>query len=183
MGARGPQPKPTALRLLQGNPSGRPLPKFEPQPKPVIKSDPPEWLPPRAQEYYRRLVPMLSNIGILTEADLPLLERYCDFLNDWQMMREFLMSESGGKGQICYPVYKTPRKFNPETKQYELDHANRQLLHLATFPHVGKKLNISEHLLRIETHFGMTPAARTRIMALETPRPGVGADVDPFAIE
>jgi len=38
---RGPPPKPTYLRILEGNPSKRPLNRNEPQPPPVETLDPP----------------------------------------------------------------------------------------------------------------------------------------------
>ena len=36
----GPKPKPTSLKLLQGNPGHRALPKSEPQPRPVAPDCP-----------------------------------------------------------------------------------------------------------------------------------------------
>ena len=41
---RGPPPKPTYLRILEGNPSKRPLNRNEPQPPPVETLDPPDYL-------------------------------------------------------------------------------------------------------------------------------------------
>ena len=152
MGDRGPQPKPTALRELEGNPGKQPINKREPKPNKIIEISPPDWLSLEAKRYWQRMVPILSNMGVLTEADLPLLERYCDFLADWRECRDFLRQ----KGQIWYPIFDGD-KVDPLT-------GNRVIKYLAEFPHVAKKLRFSEHLLKIEMHFGMTPAARSRIM-------------------
>lgn len=159
MGERGPQPKPTAVRELEGNPSGRPLNKREPKPRKVLSVEPPNWFTEQAKIYWHRVLPILSSIGVLTEADLVLLERYCDFLSDWKYCRDFLNKA----GTICYPIYdgdKVHPAGHPEAGQ-------RIVKYLAEFPHVAKKLRISEHLMKIEMHFGMTPAARSRIVTEE----------------
>jgi len=159
MGERGPQPKPTAIRELEGNPSGRPYNKREPKPKKVIDVSPPSWLTEQAKTYWDRVIPILANMGVLTEADLPLLERYCDCLADWKFCREFLLKA----GSICYPIY-------DGDKVHPAGHAQagqRIVKYMAEFPHVAKKLRFSEHLLKIEMHFGMTPAARSRILTEE----------------
>lgn len=173
MGERGPPPKPTAIRELEGNPSGRPFNKKEPKPKKVAVIEPPAWYSEQARIYWHRVVPILSQMGVLTEADLPLLERYCDFLADWKSCRDFLHNA----GQIFYPIYDGD-KVDPNTGQ-------RVLKYMAELPHVSKKIRFSEHLLKIEMHFGMTPAARSRILAEDAPPSGgMGIfptqEVDPF---
>lgn len=47
---------------------------------PVIENqvpDPPEWLGPRGKKLWGRIVPLLYNQHVLTEADLPALETLC----------------------------------------------------------------------------------------------------------
>lgn len=167
MGLRGQQPKPTALRLLEGNPSQHALPENEPKPRTIEDADPPEWLSTEAKTYWRRLLPMLGAAGLVTEVDLLVLERYCDCLADWRSARDFLVE----RGSMFYPIYDGPP--DPAT-------GVRPIKYLQEYPHVAKKLKMSEHLLRIEQHFGMTPAARTRIIL-------GGADPeapeDPFAFK
>ena len=50
----GRKPKPTKLKLLAGNPGGRPLPENEPQPDPAIP-DPPDWMEGEALAEWRRI--------------------------------------------------------------------------------------------------------------------------------
>lgn len=63
----GPPPKPTALKVLAGNPGKRAL--NDQEPKPVAKCSPPAWLPPDVLEEWRRQAPALERLGLLTEID------------------------------------------------------------------------------------------------------------------
>ena len=67
---RGPPPKPTYLRILEGNPSKRPLNRNEPQPPPVETLDPPDYLGGHAATEWCRIVPGLSAMRLLTIADI-----------------------------------------------------------------------------------------------------------------
>jgi phage terminase small subunit len=63
----GPPPKPTALKILAGNPGKRRLNDQEPQPE--AKCVPPAWLPPDVREEWKRQAPALERLGLLTEID------------------------------------------------------------------------------------------------------------------
>src|SRR3954470_21352191 len=81
MGRRGPAPAPTAFRLLKGE--GRPsrINQDEPQlPEPRTRRAPAGLTGPGRHEW-QRLVGMLSNRGVLTEADLAGFEDYCRALS------------------------------------------------------------------------------------------------------
>lgn len=71
----GRPPKPTHLKVIQGNPGKRRL--AEP-----VKARPerprcPAYLTPYAKTVWKRLVPILDEIGILTGADRDTLAAYC----------------------------------------------------------------------------------------------------------
>ena len=76
MGARGPAPKPTVLRVIEGNPSKRPIDKNEPKPRPGVPTRP-AWLLPEAKHEWARVVPELDRIGLLTIVDRAALATYC----------------------------------------------------------------------------------------------------------
>ena len=81
MATRGRKPKPTALKLLEGNPGKRPLNDREPVPlKGDIKC--PDWLLPEAKKEWKRLAPALEAMGVLTMADLTAFEGYCQAYYD-----------------------------------------------------------------------------------------------------
>src|SRR5262245_18387438 len=73
---RGRRPKPTALKLGQGNPGERRLNENEPQPMLGV-GEPPLDLPRNALEEWNRLGPELERIGVLTRIDRNAFIAYC----------------------------------------------------------------------------------------------------------
>ena len=69
----GPPKKPTKLRILEGNPSKRPLPKNEPEPDPTMPECP-DWLMDDAKEEWNRVAPELHRIGLRTVGDVAACE-------------------------------------------------------------------------------------------------------------
>jgi P27 family predicted phage terminase small subunit len=86
MGERGPAPKPTAIRELEGNPSHRPLPKNEPKPDKGAAC--PEWLPDEAKVEWQRVAPELERLGLLTKVDSTALAAYCAAYARWRAAEE-----------------------------------------------------------------------------------------------
>jgi len=62
------KPKPTKLKIVEGNPGKRPLPKNEPEPK-VVAPPMPKTLDKYSKKAWKRLEPILLRNGLLTEAD------------------------------------------------------------------------------------------------------------------
>jgi len=76
MGLRGPAPKPTALRLLEGNLGHRPLNLHEPR-LAVCEPDVPAHLSRDAKREWRRIAPILLAMRVLTVADPAQLANVC----------------------------------------------------------------------------------------------------------
>src|SRR3990167_8908338 len=76
MGRRGPAPKPSRLRVIEGNPGKRPLQKNEPRPRPVRPTRP-EWLSAEAKREWSRLAGELERLGLLTVVDRAALAGLC----------------------------------------------------------------------------------------------------------
>ena len=136
MGERGPAPKPTVLKKLEGNPGKRALPKNEPQPEPGAVC--PEWLPEDAKAEWSRVAPILERVKLLTQADTAALAAYClswASLKDAQRMiaRDGAVIEGGGSG-------------------YRMPH-----------PAVAIANKAKADIHRFCKEFGMTPSARSRM--------------------
>ena len=87
MATRGRKPKPTAIKLLEGNPGKRPLNTKEPIP-PKEEAVCPSWLLPEAQKAWSKIAPMLENLGILSCLDISALAGYCQSYARWKDAKE-----------------------------------------------------------------------------------------------
>lgn len=111
MGSRGPAPEPSAIRLIKGNPSKKPINRAEPRPDAVIP-DCPGHLDKRAKQEWATLCPILSRMRVLTEADYMALANLCQ---EWSTMvqcqmqiNEVGMLVEGPSGQpIQNPLMRT----------------------------------------------------------------------------
>ncbi len=136
---------PTALRVLNGNPSRRPLPEHEPQPD-VDVADAPDWLPPIARAEWQRVAPMLRRVGVLTEADRDALTLYCQTWITWKDAIEHVRKD----GLVVARRGKLPRQ-NPYLQIAE---------------------RASAQLRRLLGAFGMTPESRSKVTAVTTKKQG-----------
>ena len=86
-----PHNKPTAIKRLEGFRAHRPHNENEPQPDPAAPSCP-TWLCPHAKSEWRRIVPQLHAMGVLTKIDRTMLETYCETYAKFNLRRSFYTS-------------------------------------------------------------------------------------------
>lgn len=79
---RGRKPKPTRLKIIEGNPSKRPIRGGEPQP-PRGQPTCPAHLSPTAKAEWKRLARCLAGIGLLIRADRAALAAHCQSYRRW----------------------------------------------------------------------------------------------------
>jgi P27 family predicted phage terminase small subunit len=138
MGLRGPAPKPTALRVLEGNPSKRPLNAAEPKPDRVAPRCP-RHLDKEARREWNRIVPILLRMGVLTEADEYALANLCQAYSTLIKAQQKL-SEVG-------LLLKTPSGYVQQN------------------PLLSIVNSCTETITKLSREFGLTPASRTRLQA------------------
>jgi len=114
MGKRGPAPKATNLKILEGNPGKRPLNTNEPRPDTGATC--PDWLSESARLHWNELCPVLESCGILTKADRYTLAAYCDALANYQRATKEIDSldsliEKGVHGTKISPVVSAQRNY------------------------------------------------------------------------
>ena len=136
--ARGRRPKPTALKKLEGNPGKRPLNELEPVP-PVASLRCPNYLLPEARKEWRRLAPILMNLGLLTAADAVPFAGYCQAYARWREAEEFITQHGS--------IFKTPSGYVQQVPQVSIAQQNLKIMQ------------------SFATEFGLTPACRARIVA------------------
>jgi P27 family predicted phage terminase small subunit len=140
MGQRGPPPKPTKLREIEGVPGHRPLNDKEPRPIGPLRK--PDFVTGEAANEWDRAVGAMPP-GFYTAADSPVLAVYCIawilFRNSLAQVAREGMTATGSMGQkIAHP---------------SLAIAAKQ----------------SEIILRASDRLGMSPSARTRLTAGDQP--------------
>ncbi len=162
MGARGPAPKPSSLRTLEGNPGHQTMNKNEPMPPSDLFPKSPEWLSAEAEKIWDNESKVLMPLGLLTKADYHAFGRWCEILTEWIKAKEYIQEH----GQ-AYPLYEYVPILNelgrPELGEDDKPILQKQLKYMAQNPQVAIFRNLAVEMRQIEQEFGMTPASRTRI--------------------
>jgi P27 family predicted phage terminase small subunit len=133
---QGRKPKPTAVKLLSGNPGKRAINRSEPRPQ--IELPPaPEYLGDDEKHKWAAVVKELHPLGLVTTVDKDALAMYCVIYVRW-MKAERMVREKGeiiktAAGNIIQNPY--------------LAIANRAL----------------DQLNKLGAEFGMTPSSRSRV--------------------
>jgi P27 family predicted phage terminase small subunit len=131
----GRRPKPTHLKLLQGNPGKRRLNAHEPKPDmemPVV----PDHLSEGAKAEWTRAGEQLHRLGLLTSIDRSAFSAYCVLWARWVDAEEALKKTG--------PVVRSPGGYPMLSPYYTV--ANQSLSQMRTYL----------------TEFGMTPSSRSR---------------------
>ena len=138
MATRGRKPTPTAIKELEGNPGRRPLNRNEPVP--VYRAPPcPKTLGPEAKREWRRLAKPLESMHVLTELDMAVFATYCDAYEQWKKATEFINTHGS--------VIRTPSGY------------------LQQIPQVSIAQTYAKLMNRCAEQMGLTPSARSRIIA------------------
>jgi P27 family predicted phage terminase small subunit len=137
---KGRKPKPTDLKLVEGNRGKRRLPKREAKPQRVIPS-PPAHLSERGREIWGWATSVLDRMAVLTEADPLALERLCETLVEIEELKDDIR-EHGRYQQV-------------ETKVGGVMERAR--------PAVGMLQDADRRVRAWLTEFGLTPSARARV--------------------
>ena len=139
MPPRGRKPKPTALKLVQGNPGNRPLPEDEPEIEaPSELPDPPDHLDAEACREWNRTGAILLAAGLLTELDYSALALLCVAHSRHkeatdQMQKFGMLQIAPGTG---YPMQS---------------------------PYLAISNKAMDQMMKIHAEFGMSPSSRTRV--------------------
>lgn len=84
-GRSGRRPKPTAKKLLAGNPGKRALNQAEPDFELVLNIDCPEWMGDNGRMLWETVAPQLCQERILASTDIQNLEVYCSAYDQFRM--------------------------------------------------------------------------------------------------
>src|SRR5579863_8823625 len=153
MGLRGPAPRPTALRILEGNPSKRPLNRAEPKQR-VKTPACTDHLDELAKAEWKRLVRVLRHMKLLTEADYVALGNLCAAYSR-MVKAERKLAEAG-------LLYKTQSGYVQQSPLLAI-------------------INSSvETITKLCREFGLTPSSRSRIQLLSSENQQAGDGILDF---
>ena len=141
MGRRGPPSKPMHLKVLSGNPGKRPIKESKPR---ASTQGPrcPSSLSPAAKKVWKRVVPELKRLGLLSAIDTDALVAYCRTYARWEAAEDFLDK----RGEV-----------------YAIRDEKGQVKCMQQFPQVSISRNLLQVLKSYQMEFGMTPAAWARV--------------------
>jgi len=133
---RGRKPKPTRLRVLEGNPGKRPINGHEPKP-PTDLPTCPAHLNPTAKAEWKRLARDLNRIGMLTMIDRAALAAYCQSYGRWV--------EAERKLKETPHLLRTPAGYVQQSPWLTIANKERELM------------------ARYMAELGLTPSSRSRL--------------------
>lgn len=173
-GTRGPLPKPAALKLLEGNAGKRPLdlaggvnPRIE------IPSAP-KHLGAEARKEWKRITPLLEELGLISGLDRTALALYC------QAVGRLAELESSFNGKVKLLVDQKGMDYADAV--YEASHAITPSGYAQQSVIVQLIKSHREQVNRYLMHFGLSPAARGRVQASNYVQPSLpGIDPGPNA--
>lgn len=138
MATPGRRPKPTALKIIEGNPGKQKINKDEPKP-PSDKVRCPHWLLPAAKREWTRMAAAMEAMGILTNVDVAAFAGYCQAYARWREAEEFITQHGS--------IFKTPSGYVQQVPQVSIAQQNLKIMQ------------------SFATEFGLTPASRARLGA------------------
>lgn len=144
---RGRKPKPTQLKIITGNPGGRPLNNSEIRPpKPKAELKPPAHLLPEAKAEWKRLIKTLSLLGVLSELDASPFAAYCQAYARWVQAEQLLakLAEQDPTGMAAMLIKTRAGGVTPN-------------------PLVWVARNAANDMVRYAAEFGFTPSTRSRL--------------------
>lgn len=137
---KGRKPKPTAIKLVTGNPGRRPLNTREPAVERItVPPPPPEELDELARAEWTRTAPLLMRAGLLSTIDRAAFAGYCQSWSTW--------TQAMGMIQKTSLLMKSPSGY------------------LMQSPYFGIATTALKQMRAFLAEFGMTPSSRSRIQA------------------
>lgn len=152
----GRKPKPTELKVLQGNPGKRKLNTEAPKAPALDDDTPPDILDKKAMEEWKRVIPGLRKTGVLTTVDVMCLAAYCQSYSRWYEAEKVI-----AKNGTTYSGY-TKNGDEIIRKNPNVDIAKQAMHEMRAFA----------------SELGITPASRARVNGKQADKKKSAWDLD-----
>lgn len=148
MGERGPKPLPANVHMLRGNASKLPAGKLQDAVcPPAAIPTAPDHLNPEALEEWKRVTPLLLDLGLITEIDRAALAAYCQAYGRWVNAEHSIARLNAAEGSD--------------------GHAGEVGITPSGYKQISVLMQISnraqETMAKFAAEFGMTPSSRSRV--------------------
>lgn len=153
-GSRGPLPKPTRLKLLEGNAGKRALNLSEGVNPRVEIPSPPKHLGVEARKEWKRITPLLEELGLISGLDRAALALYCQAVGRLSELETAFNGKVAAlvDGGMPYADAVYRASYGTTPSGYEQQSVLQQLLR-------SHREQVNRYLM----HFGLSPAARGRV--------------------
>lgn len=152
----GRKPKPWSLKAKKGYPSTDAPPEGMPEPPAPPSIQPPEWVVGPVLEVWNAVVPTLTQMRVMTTADVNPIARYCDSVVLWLKARDFIHEHGSTFVQRAKVAVQRVLDDGQIVEEFPV-------IGISQYPQVWEYRQLSRLLLAIEAEYGMTPSSRTRI--------------------
>lgn len=156
MGARGPAPKPDALRVIQGGRLRNSANLSDGVNPPVAIPDMPKGLSKEERKEWKRLSPQLLELGLITPIDRALFSSWCrvcglieDLQRAWHAKVERFIADG-----LAYHEAVERVAIDVTPSGYRQQSALASMLR-----------SLREEQLKLAAQFGLSPSARARVVA------------------
>lgn len=165
-GSRGPLPKPTALKVLEGNPGKRSLNLSDGvNPMHQIPSAP-KHLSVEARKEWKRITPELLELGLITGLDRAALALYCQSVGRLSeletafngIVNRHMAGGTGKDGEVLSAMEYADAVYAASHTVTPSGYAQQSVIVQLIKSH-------REQVNRYLMHFGLSPAARGRVQA------------------
>lgn len=175
-GSRGPLPKPTALKLLEGNAGKRSLNLADGVNPRVEAPTAPKHLGIEARKEWKRITPLLEDLGLVSGLDRAALALYC------QAVGRLSELETAFGGMVNRLTDNADAPMSYPDAVYAASHSVTPSGYAQQSVIVQLIKSHREQVNRYLMHFGLSPAARGRVQPSNYVQPSLpGIDAAPNA--
>jgi len=155
---QGRKPKPTHLKLLEGEVNKQRINFDEPKPYPKAPKCP-AWLSTEASREWKRLAPQLERLGVLTENDMAMFAAYCSAVGKLAWAEREI--KKARKAELKMIKAKGQKEKDVPTSGGMIGGSKSKAYF--TLPYVWIYNKSLEQIRSFGSEFGLSPSARTRI--------------------
>lgn len=160
--ARGRKPTPTHLRIIAGNPGKRPINGAEPKPK-RARPEAPSYMDAESKKIWDAVVKELDDISILTSIDVFAVETLCAAIADHRSSVRQIEANAKHHREQKKTEPKEEPIFSSDGRYYRTVSGTGSAMWRA-HPAIAVRSDADRRIRGWCAEFGLTPAARTRLV-------------------